>query len=132
MRKVILLCQSITYKKTIMKLIYKILPNKIWQKSLKIGFFAGSPVDIEDGFIHFSNFEQVFETATKYFNIPDDLLIFAMNPDYMGNNLKWEASRGGALFPHFYGVIDPKDVYFIKALPFDDKGQHIFPDLLNA
>ncbi len=115
-----------------MQLIYKILPNKIWQKAVKNGIFVGSPVDLEDGFIHFSSSEQVFETATKYFNTPDDLLIFAMDCDYMGSDLKWEASRGGALFPHFYGVINPKDIYFIKPLQFDSNGNHIFPDLLNV
>jgi uncharacterized protein (DUF952 family) len=115
-----------------MYLIYKILPAQVWHLSVDLGVFSGSSVDIADGFIHFSSLEQVRETAVKYFNTPDDLLIFAIDSQIMGDSLKWEASRGGALFPHFYGVIEPKDVYFIKALQFDDTGNHIFPDLLNA
>jgi uncharacterized protein (DUF952 family) len=115
-----------------MQLIYKILPSKMWQDALLSGEFSGSPMDIADGFIHFSSYDQVFETARQHFNTPDDLLIFAMDCSFLGDALKWETSRGGASFPHYYGVISPKSIYFIKPLQFDDNGKHIFPDLINA
>ena len=72
------------------------------------GTFAGAPVDLADGFIHFSTAEQVRETAAKHFAGARDLLLTAIEAtDTWGPALKWEPSRGGALFPHLYAPLDP-------------------------
>lgn len=85
--------------------IYKILPRGLWDEAVSHGSFAGSPVDIADGFIHFSTALQVHETAAKHFQGVKDLLLVAVESDDLGAALKWEPSRGGDLFPHLYGSL---------------------------
>ena len=110
-------------------LIYKIAPQAMWRKADNLGTFTGAPVDIADGYIHFSTAEQVIETARKHFAGQNDLLLVAINAKQLGDALKWEPSRGGALFPHLYGVLDLAAVAWVKDLPLDKDGQHIFPEL---
>lgn len=110
-------------------LIYKIAPQAMWRKAENLGTFTGAPVDIADGYIHFSTAGQVRETARKHFAGQDDLLLVAINAQQLGDALKWEVSRGGALFPHLYGVLDLAAVAWVKDLPLDTDGQHVFPEL---
>lgn len=67
--------------------------------------FAGSPVDLADGYIHLSTADQLDETADRHFAGRDDLQIVAVDLDSQGAALRWEAARGGALFPHLYGPL---------------------------
>ena len=85
------------------RLIYKILPAAQWQSAVDAGVFTGSPVDHADGYIHFSSADQLDETMTKHFAGQSDLVILEVDPDQLGDKLKWEPSRGGDLFPHLYG-----------------------------
>lgn len=123
---------SLINLETSMRLVYKIVPTILWQRALNSGYFYGSDLDIQDGFIHLSSFEQVRETAQKHFKAPNDLMIFAIKDLYLAPDLKWEVSRNNELFPHFYGRVDLKMLHFVKPLPFDLNGNHLFPDLLNA
>ncbi len=88
-----------------MTLIYKILPRAEWDAALEAGTFLGSPIDVQDGFIHFSTGEQWTETLEKHFAGQSDLLLVAVEAEVLGSGLKWEPSRGGALFPHLYGPL---------------------------
>ncbi|MBO0345439.1 DUF952 domain-containing protein [Roseibium limicola] len=112
-----------------MRLIYKILPEPLWNAALAAGEFAGAPVDLADGFIHFSNAGQVRETASKHFVGQSNLLLAAFDAETLGPDLKWETSRGGALFPHLYASLDPALAVWVKPLPIDADGAHQFPDL---
>jgi|SRR5687767_7383897 len=85
--------------------IYKILPRVLWDEAVTKGSFDGSPVDIADGFIHFSTAAQAPETAAKHFQGMKDLLLVAVEADDLGEALKWERSRGGDLFPHLYATL---------------------------
>jgi uncharacterized protein (DUF952 family) len=107
--------------------IYKICTETAWRASEKAGRFDGAPIDLADGFIHFSNAEQVKETAAKHFAGQRDLLLVAFDAEALGNALKWEVSRGGALFPHLYATIDPSTALWVKALPLGADGSHVFP-----
>jgi uncharacterized protein (DUF952 family) len=69
------------------------------------GTFAGAPVDIADGYIHLSTADQLDETVTKHFAGQDNLHIAAVDLDALGDAVKWEPSRGGALFPHIYAPL---------------------------
>ena len=69
----------------------------------RFGAFRGAPLDLRDGFIHFSTAAQAAETAAKHFAGAADLVLVAVDADALGAGLKWEPSRGGALFPHLYG-----------------------------
>ena len=79
-------------------LIYKICPEVLWQAAETAGRFDGAPVDIADGFIHFSTAEQLRETAARHFDGEAGLLLVAVEADALGDALRWEPSRGGALF----------------------------------
>ena len=85
------------------QIIYKITTDALWQQAQQIGRFTGAPVDLADGFIHFSSASQVVETAAKHFAGQADLWLLSVDAAQLGAALKWEVSRGGALFPHLYG-----------------------------
>ena len=108
-------------------LIYKILTGDQWADLQRMGETCGAPVDVADGFVHFSTNEQVAETAAKHFAGQDDLWLLAFEVDSMGEKLKWEPSRGGALFPHFYGPLRFADMVWVKPLPPGPDG-HEFPN----
>lgn len=110
-----------------MTTIYKIAPAQLWREAEQAGVFTGAPVDHADGFIHFSARDQVAETAAKHFAGQDDLLLVAIDADALGGGLKWEPSRGGALFPHLYGALRLSAVRWVKPLRRDTAGRHVFP-----
>jgi uncharacterized protein (DUF952 family) len=85
-----------------MTLIYKLLSQKEWMGALGRGSFEGSAVDHVDGYIHFSTAAQLAETAAKHFHGRDDLVALEVDAAALGEALRWEPSRGGALFPHLY------------------------------
>ena len=109
--------------------IYKIVPAGLWREAEASGVFHGSPVDLADGFIHFSSAAQVEETAAKHFAGQQDLLLVRVDADTLGPALKWEPSRGGALFPHFYGALALESVRSTEPLPLGENGLHRFPRL---
>ena len=109
--------------------IYKILPKALWADAIAAGSFRGSPLDREDGFIHFSTADQVRETAAKHFAGAADLILVAVEADLLGTALEWEPSRGGDLFPHLYAPLAVKLAAWVKPLPIGADGGHIFPGL---
>jgi len=110
-------------------LIYKIAPAALWREAEAAGVFAGSPVDLKDGFIHFSDAAQVRETAARYFAGVTDLVLAAIDASKLGPTLKWEPSRDGALFPHLYAPLEMSAVAWVKPLALGGDRAHIFPDL---
>lgn len=115
-----------------MRLIYKIVEPAAWQAAEQTGCFVGAPVDLLDGFIHFSASDQLRETAAKHFAGKRDLLLVAVAADALGDALKWEVSRGGALFPHLYGMLSLTDVVWVEPLPLDTEGCHRFPERVSC
>ncbi len=109
-------------------LIYKICPRGLWKQAEQDGVFTGAPVDLADGYIHFSTASQARETAAKHFAGQADLLLIAVPAQAFGDALRWEPSRGGALFPHLYGDFRPGDAAWIKPLPLGTDGMHQFPE----
>lgn len=112
-----------------MTTIYKICPASLWRAAVADGIFRGSPVDLADGYIHFSTAKQVNETAAKYFAGQDDLILVAFDDAMLGVEVRYEPSRGGQLFPHLYAPLDPKLALWVKPLPLDAGSGHIFPEL---
>ncbi|SMX32188.1 DUF952 domain-containing protein [Actibacterium lipolyticum] len=108
-------------------LIFKILRRPEWETFRTSGSTQGAPVDLADGYIHFSTAKQVTETAAKHFADESDLVLVAFESDKMGADLKWEPSRGGALFPHLYRELRMDEVIWDKSLPLGATG-HIFPE----
>jgi uncharacterized protein (DUF952 family) len=108
----------------VMTPIYKICTASEWRDAERAGVYRGSAVDVKDGFIHFSTAEQAAETAAKWFARQRDLVLVAVDADALGDKLKWEPSRGGALFPHLYGELSLKAVQRVDPLPLDETGRH--------
>jgi uncharacterized protein (DUF952 family) len=109
--------------------IYKICPADLWRDAERAGVFYGSPFDRADGFIHFSTAQQVQETAAKHFAGQDDLVLVAVEVLALQTSLRWETSRGGALFPHLYGALLLSAVKWRQPLPLGSDGRHQFPPL---
>jgi uncharacterized protein (DUF952 family) len=109
-------------------LIYKILRAAEWQALLDAGQSPGAPVDLADGFVHFSTADQVAETAARHFAGIGDLVLLALDAAALGPDLRWEPSRGGALFPHLYAPFRLADVLWHRPLPWDGSA-HRFPPL---
>jgi uncharacterized protein (DUF952 family) len=93
--------------------IYKICPVPLWRAAERIGVFRGSEVDRRGGFIHFAG--------------QSGLLLVCIDSAKLGDRLKWEPSRGGALFPHLYGDLDLTAVMRVEPLPLGPDGSHVFP-----
>ncbi len=108
-------------------LIYKIFRRPEWDAFRAAGQTLGAPIDLTDGYIHISTAAQVAETASKHFAAESDLVLVALNADALGPALRWEPSRGGALFPHLYRALTLSDVVWDKSLPLGATG-HIFPE----
>ncbi|MGI9434845.1 MAG: DUF952 domain-containing protein [Geminicoccaceae bacterium] len=113
-------------------IIYKIVTAEQWQRAEETGRFEGAPVDIEDGYIHFSTAGQVRETAAKHFSGQIGLLLLRVSTAALAGRLRYEPSRGGQLFPHLYGDLSIEAVIGIDDLPLGADGRHRFPDDLEA
>lgn len=109
------------------QLIYKIATAEQWAHAEKQGAFTGAPVDLADGYIHFSTAQTVRETAAKHFTGQSDLLLIAVDQAELGDDLVYEVSRGGMKFPHLYGVLKLSDVSWVQSLPLGQNQRHVFP-----
>lgn len=107
--------------------IYKIATQSQWREAEEGGVFHGAPVDLADGFIHFSTAGQVAETAAKHFAGQNGLLLVAIDEAALGDTLKYEVSRGGALFPHLYANLPLSAVLWAKPMPLGADGIHRLP-----
>ncbi len=109
--------------------IYKICTASEWREAEEAGVYRGSAVDLKDGFIHFSTAAQAAETASKWFTGLPGLVLVAIDAEALGGKLKWEPSRGGALFPHLYSALALDAVLWVKPLALGHDGRHEFPEL---
>jgi len=106
---------------------FKIFTANHWRQFEADGSFAGAPVDLADGYIHMSTAAQLDETVAKHFAGQDDLHIVAVDLSVLGEALAWEASRGGALFPHLYGALTLDAVIAYGPLEREDDGSIRLP-----
>lgn len=112
-----------------MAIIYKIFRKAEFAAFERAGETRGAPVDVADGYVHLSTAEQVAETAAKHFSGERNLKLLALDSDALGDALRWEPSRGGALFPHLYRMLMADDVLWARDLPSGPEG-HDFRGLL--
>jgi len=106
--------------------VYKLLPLAEWDEAKSTGVFSGSGIDLVDGYIHLSAADQAQETARLHFVGQDGLVLLRIEASTLGEALKWEASRGGALFPHLFGDLRVEQVAAVTPAPLDAQG---VPDL---
>jgi len=110
-----------------MALVFKIVATEAWRAASHAGQFDGAEIDRLDGFIHLSTASQAAETAAKWFAGRDDLTLVAVGAEALGAALRWEPSRGGALFPHLYGPLDLKVLLWDEPLKLGPDGRHRLP-----
>jgi uncharacterized protein (DUF952 family) len=108
--------------------IYKVLTEAAFTEAWSQERFEGSADDVRDGFIHFSAAHQLEATLGKHFAGQEGLVLLAVDAGRLGAELKWEASRGGALFPHLYAPLDLAAVLWVEPLPLGQDGRHILPE----
>lgn len=108
-------------------LAYKVLTGEQMAAFEADGVFAGAPVDLADGFIHLSAAQQLDETLGKHFTGQSNLHIAAVDLAALGEAVKWEPSRGGALFPHIYAPLPLAAVIAYGALERDAEGKVKLP-----
>jgi uncharacterized protein (DUF952 family) len=107
-------------------MIYKIFRTPEWRALQADGTTLGAPVDLADGYIHFSTAAQAPETAARHFAGEEGLWLIAVDEAALGPNLRWEPSRGGQDFPHLYAPLRLDQVAWAVPLPLVD-GAHAFP-----
>ncbi|PHQ68740.1 MAG: glutathione S-transferase [Sneathiella sp.] len=112
-----------------MTIIYHMADKDDWRASEAVGVYDGTAMDKADGYIHFSTRKTVVESAAKHRAGEANLVLLQVEADSLGDQVKWEPARGGILFPHVYGGLNPAKVFRIDDLPLDDAGLHVFPEM---
>jgi uncharacterized protein (DUF952 family) len=112
-----------------MTLIFHMCRKAEWDQAVARGLYPGSSQDQADGFIHFSTAAQIVESARRHRAGQTGLVLLAVNPEALGDALKWEPSRSGALFPHLYGPLQASAVLWARPLPLGADGTHVMPPL---
>ncbi|MBM3539879.1 MAG: DUF952 domain-containing protein [Alphaproteobacteria bacterium] len=107
--------------------IYHVCRAEEWEAARRAGRYPGSSQDRADGFIHFSGASQVVASVAKHRAGQDNLVILEVDAAVLGPALRWEPSRGGALFPHLYGDLPAAAVTRFAALKLGADGRHVFP-----
>ena len=110
-------------------MIYHMCPAETWAAAVAAGKYTGTEDDRRDGFIHFSTAVQLPESARRHRAGQPGLVLVAVAAARLGDRLRWEPSRGGALFPHLYSPLDPKEADWTEPLPLGPDGSHAFPPL---
>ena len=111
------------------EVIYHMCPEEAWAAAVAAGLYHGTEDDRRDGFIHFSTAAQLRESARRHRAGQSGLVLVAVEAARLGERLRWEPSRGGALFPHLYGTLSPDEALEIVPLPLGPDGEHVFPKL---
>ena len=110
-------------------MIYHMCPAEVWEEAVAAGRYIGTEDDRRDGFLHFSTKDQIAESARRHRAGQQGLVLVAVEAGRLGDRLRWEPSRDGALFPHLYGPLFPAEAADVAPLPLGPDGEHVFPAL---
>ena len=113
-----------------LEFIFKITDKEEWQKAKKIGTYNGSDKDKKDGYIHFSEEDQVEETLNKHYPKKENLVLLRVNA-FKLEHLLWEQASNGDMYPHLYSSLDTSAVVDEYELPLDENGRHELPEILK-
>ena len=112
-----------------LEFVFKIIDKDEWQKAQQTGTYGGSKKDIEDGYIHFSEEDQVEDTLKRHYPKKDNLLLLKVNA-FKLEHLLWEQASNGDMYPHLYSPLDIANVEEEFELPLNDDGNHLLPEIL--
>jgi uncharacterized protein (DUF952 family) len=107
--------------------IFHVCPWSAWRAARAEGVYRGGPLDLKDGFIHFSTPETLTGTLATHLAGQGGLCLLEVEAAALGEALVWEESRGGIAFPHLYAALDPARVHAVHDLPLDAEGTHVLP-----
>ncbi len=107
--------------------VYKVCSSLDWNEATRAGAFLGSADDLRDGYIHLSTADQLAGTLQKHFRGRANQVLVTFEASALGPNLRWEASRGGELFPHLYDSLTPTLALAVTALQLGADGVHQLP-----
>jgi uncharacterized protein (DUF952 family) len=110
-------------------MIYHMCPAEAWQEAVTAGRYMGTEDDRRDGFLHFSTATQIADSARRHRAGEPGLVLVAVDAERLGDRLRWEKARDGALFPHLYGPLFPHETAAVAPLPLGPDGEHVFPAL---
>ena len=113
-----------------LEFIFKIINKDEWQKAKQSGTYGGSEKDLKDGFIHFSEEDQVKETLNKYYPKKENLVLLRVNA-FKLEHLLWEQASNGDMYPHLYSPLDTETVVNEYELPLNEDGGHELPEILK-
>ena len=113
-----------------LEFIFKIIDREEWQKAKQAGTYNGSDKDKKDGYIHFSEQDQIPETLKKHYSNKANLILLKVNA-FKLEHLLWEQASNGDMYPHLYSPLDIKNVVDEFDLSLDDDGTHILPEILK-
>jgi len=113
-----------------LEFIFKIIDKEEWVEAKQAGVYNGSDKDKKDGYIHFSEEDQVSETLKKYYQNKENLILLKVN-SFKLEHLLWEQASNGDMFPHLYSRLDVKNVEDEYELSLNDDGTHILPEILK-
>jgi uncharacterized protein (DUF952 family) len=108
--------------------VYKIMTEAAFEEAMLAGRFEGSSDDRRDGFIHLSTAHQLEATLAAHFAGQEDLVLLAFDSATLGDQLRWEVSRGSAMFPHLYAPLDFTNLLSVESLLLDGDGRHVVPE----
>ena len=109
--------------------VFKVLTREQWAAA-ESGEPVQAPVDVADGFVHFSTAPQLQETLSKWFKGQEGCVLAAFDSDEFGPDLKWEKARGGDLFPHVYSTVRAGQAQTLWLLEMGEDGAPLAPDEL--
>jgi uncharacterized protein (DUF952 family) len=112
--------------------IYHMCRREEWEAVGPAGAYRGSSQDAADGFIHFSTAAQVAASAARHRAGQAGLVLLSVDGLALGSALRWEAARGGQMFPHLYGPLPADAVISVSDLPLGVDGRHVFPPGIPA
>ena len=107
--------------------VFKVTTRAAWESARATGVLAASADDERDGFMHLSAAHQLAGTLDKHFKGKNDLVILEVDAKALGEDLRWEPSRGGDFFPHLYAPLPTSAVRAAVPLELDANGAHILP-----
>tara|TARA_B100001564_G_C20208314_1_gene476038 strand:+ start:194 stop:565 length:372 start_codon:yes stop_codon:yes gene_type:complete len=113
-----------------LEFIFKIIDKDEWQKAKQKGTYDGSDKDKKDGYIHFSEEDQVSETLNKYYKNKENLILLKVSA-FKLEHLLWEQASNGDMYPHLYSPLDTKNVEDEFEIPLDEEGVHDLPEILK-
>ena len=111
-----------------LEFIFKIIEKEEWQKARKSGSYSGSVNDIKDGYIHFSEEDQVPQTLKKHYQNQENLVLLKVHTLKL-EHLLWEQASNGDMYPHLYSTLDVKNVVNEFELILNESGIHQLPDM---